>query len=122
VRDGNHFGPDRFDSNKATSFTITAPEPKPVAQNQLPVINSLVPDKASPQKEATLVVSVSEYPNGFPGNAGPNTVTTLKYLQATGTVEFDSGYSQGPAWKYDSFTGSEMFFQGSADGVLVRIG
>ena len=31
VRDGKHAGPDSFDSKKATSFTITTPETKPIA-------------------------------------------------------------------------------------------
>ncbi len=54
VRDGKHVGPNGFDSNKVASFTIV--ESKPAAPENLPpVINSLVPDKDSPQKIGALI-------------------------------------------------------------------
>lgn len=56
VRDGHHAGPDRYDSNNVTEFTITAT--KQISQeqsNQTPVIKNISPDKSSPQNVGTVV-------------------------------------------------------------------
>ena len=56
VRDGDHAGPDRYDSNNATEFTIITLKPIPQEQtNQPPVINSFVSDKTGPQSVGTVM-------------------------------------------------------------------
>ncbi|MCP1392840.1 MAG: hypothetical protein J5I35_08790 [Methanothrix harundinacea] len=49
VRDGNHAGPDSFDSEKLIPFTIQPPS------NQPPVVTALTPSRASPQIAGTRV-------------------------------------------------------------------
>jgi|GEM_PF-1216156 len=59
VRDGKHAGPDSYDSNRDSSFTI-------IRVNQPPVINSFAPDRPSPQLAGTWVkwVASASDPDG----------------------------------------------------------
>jgi hypothetical protein len=71
IRDGKHKGPNRFDDRKVVIFNVTAPNPEPTTEintpeinipkislpelNNPPVIESLLPDKTSPQEAGTSV-------------------------------------------------------------------
>ena len=78
VRDGNHAGTEGFDANKVVNYELTQPAPKPTtlvlpvqaptnitpAENAIPtpavvnkppVVNSLTPDKTSPQLAGTAI-------------------------------------------------------------------
>jgi hypothetical protein len=55
VRDGKHSGPNGYDSNKIVSFDIAEVKLK-ASENYLPIIDSLMPDKVSPQEAGNSIV------------------------------------------------------------------
>jgi tetratricopeptide (TPR) repeat protein len=77
IRDGKHAGPDSFDSNKPTSFTITAPETKSIA--------------------SATVVKPSQVPCDYP------LIETGRYEEAlecyNESIERDPNWPDGWDWK-----------------------